>query len=142
MCVGMLICMGMRGVARPGGPESSLFGSGLRALGRGLTLEFLLCHGVDMYIKQVTHEDIAQTTRSAPVTAATTWTFLHQSRPCTGVVQKHVLRCMSRDSRALGTIPRYCSCMTLTHTVPDTCMSRRSHRLLSSSLTRSTPARR
>ena len=130
------------GVARPGGPESSLFCSGLRASGRGLTLEFLLWHGVDMYIEQLTHEDFTQTTRSAPVTAATTWTFLHRSRPCTGVVQKHVLRCMSRDSRALGTIPRYCPCMTMTHTVPDTCMSRRSHRLLSSSLTRSTPARR
>ena len=71
----------IRPVARPGGPESSLFGSGLRALGRGLTLEFLLWHGVDMYIEQLTHEDIAQTTRSAPVTAATTWTFLHRSRP-------------------------------------------------------------
>ena len=72
-------------------PESSLFGNGLRASGRGLTLEVLLWHGVDMYIEQLTHEDFTQTTRSAPVTAATTWTFLHRSKPCTGAVRKHVL---------------------------------------------------
>ena len=94
------------GVARPGGPESSLFGSGLRASGRGLTLEVLRWHGVDMYIEQLTHEDFTQTTRSAPVTAATTWTLLHQSTPCTGAVRKHTLRCMSRYSRALATVPR------------------------------------
>ena len=91
---------------RPGGPESSLFGSGLRASGRGLTLEVLRWHGVDMYIEQLTHEDFTQTTRSAPVTAATTWTLLHQSMPCTGAVRKHTLRCMSRYSRALATVPR------------------------------------
>jgi len=33
-----------------------------------------------MYIEQLTHEDFTQTTRSAPVTAATTWTFLHRGR--------------------------------------------------------------
>ena len=119
-----------RGVARPGGPESSLFGSGLRASGRGLTLEFLLWHGVDMYIEQLTHEDFTQTTRSAPVTAVCTWTFPCRPVDTSARSWENMFQSMPRLSRTFSAVLRCGAMIYLTHTVPDSCISTRSDRLL------------
>ena len=83
-----------------------------------------------MYIEQLTHEDFTQTTRSAPVTAVCTWTFPCRPVDTSARSWENMFQSMPRLSRTFSAVLRCGAMMDLTHTMPDSCISTRSDRLL------------